>query len=505
MTTTHPGRSPPAHPRRLALPPFALPREDHVLPFFQTDDQFPQSRKVRALLESAIDGDIEGAAALSAWTLAGAQCQASLTDGQVKRTDLIRHYLNPNVADRLARRLVDVGLWHSAEHDCSQCPPVEDVHGWVFHDWFQLRYDSADQVKESRRKRQELKDEGLLNSLWLRDCIDPADPTVARCRYCSREIRRADRKSPHRPVPDHVDPMVAKGIRNLVLACKECNQRKGRRTPAQAGMVLQPPPRATPHDPTSPLHKRRSGSPDSPTAEQAAETTSRPASLEEKDAEQASDAPWSGRLISPPSWAAETPDGLISPPHGAAETSDELISPRDEAAETPDGLISPSSGAAETSDAKVETRREEAAHPRPARERPDQNQNQSDPDLISDVISAGLVRARTHVRTAGSGKGLSSQGEPPQGQPQRDTSQASGKGRRRRGRGKKPQNQTQTATPLQRPQSLDAGDFPVEDPPGQFGSPWHNWRGRPPEDDETFCDAHGMHAPCRTCQSEDTP
>lgn len=429
------------------------------MPFMQIDDQLPQNPKVRTLLESAIDGDLEGAAALSAWLLAGAQCQASLTDGQVKRTDLIRHFLNPDVADRLARRLVAVGLWHSAEHSCSQCPPVEDVHGWVFHDWFQLRYDSADQVKESRRKRQELKDEGLLNSLWARDCISVADPTVARCRYCSREIRRADRKSPHRPMPDHVDPMVAKGIRNLVLSCKECNMRKGRRTPAQAGMVLQPPPRATPHDPTSPLHEHRAGSPNSTTAEQAAETTtSRPASLEEKDAEQAADAPWADRLISPPSWAAET------------------------------------------SDAAAEARREEASQPRPTRARPDQNQNQSDPNLISDVISAGLVRARTHVRTAGSGKGYSSQG-----QPEQDTSRAPRKGRRRRGRGKKPQDQTQTACHAQPPQSMDAGDFPVEDPPGQFGSPWHNWRGRPPEDDEAFCDAHGMHAPCRICQSEDTP
>lgn len=458
------------------------------MPFYQVDDQLPQNPKVRALLESSIDGDAEGAAALAAWTLAGAQCQASLTDGQVKRNDLIRHFLNPDFTDRLARRLVDVGLWHSAEHDCSQCPPVEDAHGWVFHDWFQLRYDSADQVKESRRKRQELKDEGLLNSLWLRDCIDPADPTVARCRYCSREIRRADRKSPHRPMPDHVDPMVAKGIRNLVLACKECNMRKGRRTPAQAGMQLQPPPRATSHDPTSPLHERRAGSPDSTTAEQAAETPSaRPASLVEKDAEQAVDALWAGGLISPPSWAAQTPEGLISPPSGAAETSDGLISPRDEAAQTPDVAV-------------VETRREEAALPRP-RERTDQNQNQSDPDLIS----AGLVRARTHVRTAGSGKGSSSQGEPPQGQPPSGPPPAPRRGRRRRGRKKKPQDHPQTSRPAQAPDPLDAGDFPVEDPPGQFGSPWHGWRGRPPEDDETFCDAHGMHAPCRICQSEDTP
>lgn len=410
------------------------------MPYYQVDDQLPQNQKVRVLLESAADGDLEGAAALSAWTLSGAQCQASLTDGQVKRTDLIRHYLNPDLADRLARRLVAVGLWHSAEHDCSQCPPVTDPKGWVFHDWFQAKYDTGVQVKESRRKRQELKDQGLLNAVWARDCIDPSNPTTAKCRYCGFVVKRSDRKSPKRPMLDHVDPIVARGVRNLVIACAECNQTKGRRTPAQAGMQLQPPPRATVDDPTSSLLDRRASPPPSGDAGRPADGTS--------------------------------DVGSDSPPSGAAETPQEAVMEREEGAEQPP---------------------------------PDQIQDQSDPDLID----GGLVRMHERGRLAGSGRvvpqGESHQGEAGQAAP------APRRSRRRRsrgGRGKKPStspttqpSQDQDTPPAQeQPAPWDAGDFPVEDPPGQFGSPWAGWRGQPPADDEAYCEAHGQHHPCRMCQ-----
>jgi len=57
-----------------------------------------------------------------------------------------------------------------------------------------------------------------------------------RCRYCARRL------NPTTGTVDHVKPLSQGGARtrldNLVAACRDCQQRKGGRTPQQAGMVL---------------------------------------------------------------------------------------------------------------------------------------------------------------------------------------------------------------------------------------------------------------------------
>ncbi len=212
--------------------------------FFQIDDQLTNSRKHRELAEQAMAGDLRGPAAIGLWTMCGAQCQASLTDGVVSRQDAVRVFLAPQVVDDCAALLVQVGLWHAPGHDCARCvqPPAD---AWVFHDWFDLGYDRADQVTVTRRKRRELKDQKLINAVWARDCVDPATPTTAKCRYCSVVVNRKDTRSKggRRPHLDHVDPTRADGARNIVIACEDCNRRKGNRTPEQADMVLLDPPR----------------------------------------------------------------------------------------------------------------------------------------------------------------------------------------------------------------------------------------------------------------------
>jgi 5-methylcytosine-specific restriction endonuclease McrA len=55
------------------------------------------------------------------------------------------------------------------------------------------------------------------------------------CQYCNRPFNR------NHLTLDHVIPIVQGGKKNwenIVTACKPCNQRKGGRTPAQAGMHL---------------------------------------------------------------------------------------------------------------------------------------------------------------------------------------------------------------------------------------------------------------------------
>ncbi|MDR3606597.1 MAG: HNH endonuclease [Oligoflexia bacterium] len=55
------------------------------------------------------------------------------------------------------------------------------------------------------------------------------------CQYCNQQFHR------NHLTLDHVIPIVQGGKKsweNIVTACKPCNQRKGGRTPAQAGMQL---------------------------------------------------------------------------------------------------------------------------------------------------------------------------------------------------------------------------------------------------------------------------
>ncbi|MCR6706568.1 MAG: HNH endonuclease [Cellulomonas sp.] len=227
------------------------------MPFFQVDDRLHANRKARALTGRMLAGDDSGLAALGVWTLAGSQSQDVGTDGLVSLQSLMSLVFDRSAALELARLLVDAGLWHAPGHDCDRCDPVpaeDPVSGveqpcWRFHDWWALKYDPAAVVRETRAKRAELQDPATVNSVWLRDCIDPLDPVLkaqANCRYCGRLVKRADRSSKDenaRATLDHVDPTKAKGVRNLVVACGGCNRAKGRRTPAEAGMNLRPAPR----------------------------------------------------------------------------------------------------------------------------------------------------------------------------------------------------------------------------------------------------------------------
>ncbi|MCR6706593.1 MAG: hypothetical protein NVV66_18525 [Cellulomonas sp.] len=258
------------------------------MPFFQVDDHLHVNRKVRALTGRMLAGDDRGLAALGVWTLAGSMSQDVGTDGLVSLQSLMSLIFDRSAALELAHVLVDAGLWHAPDHECDRCDPVpaiDPVSGvaqpcWRFHDWWDLRYDRADVQRTTRAKRRELQDPTIVNSVWLRDCIDPLDPTLknqADCRYCGRRVKRADRSSKDenaKPALDHVDPTKAKGVRNLVVACGGCNRTKGRRTPADAGMTLLPAPRAlTPaqeaaaaaeRSPSTPLAAERSPAPSKP-------------------------------------------------------------------------------------------------------------------------------------------------------------------------------------------------------------------------------------------------
>ncbi len=70
-----------------------------------------------------------------------------------------------------------------------------------------------------------------------------------KCQYCGRQSLRSQLTL------DHVVPVVQGGKRswdNIVASCKPCNQRKGGRTPAQAGICLLSTPMEPKHLPGGP-------------------------------------------------------------------------------------------------------------------------------------------------------------------------------------------------------------------------------------------------------------
>jgi hypothetical protein len=102
---------------------------------------------------------------------------------------------------------------------------------YLVHDY--LRYNpSRDENDVDKAQRRELRDRELRAAIRRRD--------GDRCRYCGVEVNWQDHRSPRGGVLDHVVPNLAAGADNLVIACRGCNTRKGKRTPDAAGMRLLP-------------------------------------------------------------------------------------------------------------------------------------------------------------------------------------------------------------------------------------------------------------------------
>lgn len=444
------------------------------LPFFQVDDQLPQSRKSRQLVEPVLDGNIEGLAAIGLWTLAGAQSQVlgGGTNGLVSRADLVRVILNPQVAQQLADRLVAVGFWHQPGHGCSRCPAVPPGH-WYFHDWSAMKYTDAAQASMNKAKRQELKDPLLIAQVWARDCIDPDNPTIGRCRYCGEVVKRKDTRSDRQPQLDHVDPRKAAGITNVVLSCRPCNRNKGNRTPREADMTLLPPPRP-------PLAEVSHGD---------GEPASGP-----RDAAQARVG--SSHTPGPPPRAPQAP-GFAD--HSATQPP------------VPDSGIREGRMPVERVDGDGRPPEDQILRERPApsthtgtRPPPDQTPTKRKPPLVPPQNQGGfeVPAGRGPGQGQGRGQGLGSGVGSPTGFPQpatsRDSSSRSSRRRRRR-KSRSPQDQ-----PAPEIDSLDAGLPPpgVQPPAGGQGSPWHGWHGPPSFDTETNCPTHHQPEPCQRCGRE---
>lgn len=125
--------------------------------------------------------------------------------------------------------------------DCIKDRPLwPDTAADLYVHHYLLFNPTKDETDVARAKAAELRDRELHAVVRERD--------HNRCRYCNVRVRWSDRKSSIGGVMEHVDPSLAAGAANLVVACRGCNSRKGNRTPAAAGMTLLPVPTDSPAD-----------------------------------------------------------------------------------------------------------------------------------------------------------------------------------------------------------------------------------------------------------------
>ncbi|SFE55287.1 hypothetical protein SAMN04487819_11694 [Actinopolyspora alba] len=204
------------------------------MPWLRLDDVGYDDPQVRAV----------GNAAYGALTRLRQYASAQRTDGWIPASKA------KEIASRAELRAlttVRVGdgppMLHSPGDDCECLESVTwtaEQGGYWAHGHLD-RNPSRSENDVHKAKQRELKDKELRHAVKSRD--------GDRCRYCSRIVKWADRKSASGGVLDHVDPTVAGGAENLVVACRGCNSHKRDCTPAAAGMDLLPPPGADP-DPT---------------------------------------------------------------------------------------------------------------------------------------------------------------------------------------------------------------------------------------------------------------
>ncbi|MBP2331262.1 hypothetical protein JOF56_011647 [Kibdelosporangium banguiense] len=112
--------------------------------WFKVDDRFYDHPKVRRLGK-------DRAAAIGVWTLCGSWAADKETDGFVP-AEVAQRY---DPRERMAARLVAVGLWHQ--------DTVEGETGYRFHDWH-IYQPSAEKAQAKRKVRQEAGRRGGIKS-----------------------------------------------------------------------------------------------------------------------------------------------------------------------------------------------------------------------------------------------------------------------------------------------------------------------------------------------------
>lgn len=113
-----------------------------------------------------------------------------------------------------------------------------DVHRGRWPDHFtHLLHDYLDHNPDATEAAVKTRQAAERDDRALRRAVRGRDRDV--CRYCLVVCNDKDTRGGTGLQLDHVDPALANGAANLVVACRACNTRKGRRTPEEAGMRLR--------------------------------------------------------------------------------------------------------------------------------------------------------------------------------------------------------------------------------------------------------------------------
>lgn len=196
--------------------------------WLKIDDKARGNPKLRAV------GKPVRGAMLMVWSF----CAEQSTDGWVPEWVVKQEF---NAAElEIATTTVANGtapLLHKPGDDCECLTAAKwtvEMGGLWCHDWL-VNNPSKSENRVHRAKGRELKDVDLRYLIHRRD--------GNACRYCGVVVPWADKKSPRALTIDHVNPTLAAGADNLVVACTACNSsKKDAMTPEAAGLSLLPPP-----------------------------------------------------------------------------------------------------------------------------------------------------------------------------------------------------------------------------------------------------------------------
>lgn len=185
------------------------------------DDKFWSSAKVNELSSEA------GFLLTRLWSYIGDQG----SDGYLPAVALRLVWHSPTALAELIER----NFMHERDGitcECGDHVPPSKTGGYVMHQWLE-RNPSRDEHTIHATKANERKSSELRKLLFDRD--------MGLCRYCGTQTNRFDRVSPKQFQMDHVNPTMPIGIAGVATACRDCNSRKGARTPSAAQMPLLPP------------------------------------------------------------------------------------------------------------------------------------------------------------------------------------------------------------------------------------------------------------------------
>lgn len=162
--------------------------------------------------------------ARSLWVAGGLHAVEHETDGVIEKHMLGLIAAEADVKPSRAVDLVEAGLWE------------DQGDRYVIHDHLDYNPSRAQRTAQREKWRQSKSlhdDKTLIAAVRTRD--------GDRCRYCTRTVDWKDRRGERGGTYDHVDPTVGNVVDNVVVACRSCNSKKGKRTPGDAGLVLQEP------------------------------------------------------------------------------------------------------------------------------------------------------------------------------------------------------------------------------------------------------------------------